>query len=153
MSRISSRQTFYFKRIFPLIWFALLAFFLSLGIRAGFARAPMFFITPMMMAAVSFWALRRFLWSVADEVIDLGDALRVRRGEQSELVALTNVARVEFAPGSPPRIVLHLCRPGRFGATIAFLAPQPLNFATPASNPVADALAARVARAAERRIR
>jgi hypothetical protein len=125
---MSSKTTFFYKRIFPVIWFGFLAVFFLIGLVKGLAADPLsnlpFLIVPVVMAIIGYQMMKRMAFNLVDEVFDLGDALLVRSGGQEERVALADIKNVNFFPYmSPPQVTLSLRRPSVFGDTIVFCAP------------------------------
>ena len=122
MRRISSRSTFFMKRVFPLIWFGFLIFFVAGPLASGRASfPPVFFIAPLVMVIIGYIVLKKLVWNLADEVTDLGDSLLVRRGAEEERVPISRILNVSVsAHSNPQRITLRLARPGKFGDEIAF---------------------------------
>jgi hypothetical protein len=125
---MSSKMTFFYKRIFPVIWFGFLAVFFLIGLVKGLAADPLsnlpFLIVPVVMAIIGYQMMKRMAFNLVDEVFDLGDALLVRSGGQEERVALADIKNVNFFPYmSPPQVTLSLRRPSVFGDTIVFCAP------------------------------
>lgn len=128
--RISSRNTFFMKRIFPLLWFGLIAVFVILALSAS-AHAKrgtppaVFFIVPVIMVMVGYAVMRRLVFDLADEVYDEGDALRVRFGSDEERIPLNNIINISYAGlTNPPRVTLTLRSAGRFGREVSFSPPQ-----------------------------
>jgi hypothetical protein len=128
MERISSRWTFFYKRVFPIFWFGFcVAFFILplLGIPIS-GRSPPgpFFIFPVVMFAVGFLIMRKLIFDLADQVWDDGDSLLVRNRGEELRVALADIKNVNYTPFvSPPRVVLSLRQTTAFGDQIAFCAP------------------------------
>jgi hypothetical protein len=123
--RISSRNTFFLKRVLPTLVFGVLALGIAaplLLIRGGLAALPWpAFIAPLAMGVIFYLLLKRLVFDLADEVIDEGDALRVRFGEEVERVPLGEIINVSYAGvTNPPRITLTLRNAGRFGREITF---------------------------------
>ena len=80
--------------------------------------SPAWFIASLLLTAVGVVYIRTFVLPLADEVVDHGDALLVRRGRHSIRVPLGDIERVEYAlVFDPPRIVLHAGSAG----TVAFM--------------------------------
>ena len=76
--RISSRQTFFLKRVFPVLWFGMVVLSLAAGLacaRAGKAVPAPVFIVPLLLFVVGYAVIRRLVHDLADEVFDEGDAL------------------------------------------------------------------------------
>jgi len=92
MLLMSSKMTFFYKRIFPIVWFGFLAVFFLIALVKGLAADPIsnlpFLIVPVVMAIVGYQIMKRMAFNLVDEVFDLGDALLVRSGGQEERFAL-----------------------------------------------------------------
>jgi len=81
-------------------------------------------IAPLAMGVIFYLVFRRLVFDLADEVIDDGDALRVRFGEEVERVPLGEIINLSYSGiTNPPRITLTLRNAGRFGREVSF-APQ-----------------------------
>ena len=127
MLLMSSRMTFFYKRVFPIIWFGFLAVFFLIALVKGLAADAIsnlpFLIVPVVMAIVGYQLMKKMAFNLVDEVFDLGDALLVRSGGQEERIALADIKNVNFFPYmSPPQVTLSLRRPSVFGDTIVFCA-------------------------------
>src|SRR5262245_1550488 len=125
MRRISSRATFYYKRIFPIVWFGLVAMFIVGVLVSGSITEQyppfLFLAIPVGMAAVGYFIMRALVFDLVDEVLDDGDALIVRNGGQESRVPLSDIMNVGYsAMVNPPRVTLLLRQPGLFGPKINF---------------------------------
>ena len=123
--RISSRNTFFVKRVFPLLWFGGLTLFLATALTAGLharAKPPLvFFVVPFLMFGLGFWLMRRLVFDLADAVYDDGDALRVRFRGEEERIPLANIINISYSGlTNPPRATLTLRQPGMFGKEVTF---------------------------------
>jgi hypothetical protein len=147
MPLMSSKMTFFYKRIFPVIWFGFLAVFFLIALVKGFAADPIsnlpFLVVPVVMAIVGYQLMKKMAFNLVDEVFDLGDALLVRSGGREERIALADIKNVNYSPYmSPPQVALSLRRPSVFGDTIVFCAPariMPLS-----SSPIIEKLVDRI---------
>jgi hypothetical protein len=155
--RISSRNTFFMKRVFPVMWFGFLAIFVALGVATArhVPKAPpayIAFVVPLLMACFGYFLLRRLVFDLADEVYDEGDALRVRFGGEEERIPLSNIANISFAGlTNPPRATLTLRQPGRFGKEVTFSPIQKVfGSLLRTSNPIVTDLIERVDAARQR---
>ncbi len=164
----SSKMTFFYKRIFPVIWFGLLAvFFLIslpkvLGLDLNLPLRPVikglgpdqtsnlpFLIVPVLMAIFSYPFLKKFMFNLVDEVFDDGDALIVPNGGREARIALADIKNVNYFPYmSPPQVTLSLRRPTVFGDTIVFCAP--VRIIPMSSSPIIDKLIERIDAARQR---
>ena len=97
------------------------------------------------LASIMVYVFRRDIWILADEVLDGGDFLFVRRGDKQDRILLANVLGVDVTHQlNSIRIVLRLRTPGVFGDKLAFL--PKVTHRWGGRNNIADDLAARVAR-------
>ena len=154
MQRLSSRMTFYYKRVFPIVMFGFLAVFVAVGLMAQSRNngpGLAFLLVPGFIAVFMFVMLKKLVFDLIDEVWDAGDALIVRNSGQEDRIVLSDITNVSYSPYlNPPRVVLSLRTPSVFGDKIAFGAPVRFNpFAT---SPIIDELIARID-AARRRAR
>ncbi|WP_444888653.1 hypothetical protein [Microbulbifer sp. JMSA008] len=146
MKKISG-TTFYFKKLFPSIWFGFLTLFLLTSLIAGAAKESlMFLVMPVFMAAFGFFFFKNLLWDLADEVYDDGDSLLFRKGGKEQKVLLKDIVNISYNQmSSPERIILHVRSGGAIGKELAFNPPMRLN---PFSkNPIVTELIERVDRA------
>jgi hypothetical protein len=95
MQPISSKMTFFYKRIFPIRWFSFLAVFFAVGSfsgpRGGQAAPTPFLIVPIALATFGYWIMKKLIFNLVDEVLDAGDALIVRGGGQEERIAFSDI--------------------------------------------------------------
>ena len=154
MPLMSSKMTFFYKRVFPVIWFGFLAVFFLVALAKGSAADPISnlpsLIIPVVMAIIGYQIMKKMAFNLIDQVFDLGDALLVRNGDREERIALADIKNVNYSPYiNPPQVTLSLRRPTVFGDTIAFCAPfriMPLS-----SSPIIDRLVDRVDAARQKR--
>jgi hypothetical protein len=147
MSRISSHLTFLYKRVFPIFWFGLLLLFLAFGLIGALRseRFPslLFLIVPLLMMAFGYFIMKKLIFDLVDEVVDLGDALMIRNGGLQERVALSDIMNVSYSSFvNPPRVTLSLRTPGAFGSRVSFCAP--IRLVPFSTSPVIDALIERI---------
>jgi hypothetical protein len=118
-----SRNTFFLKRVLPIILFGGLALIVTVTLcapRHGEFPYPAL-IGPVVMAVIFAIVLQRLVFDLADEVLDTGDALVVRIGAEDERIPLAQIINVNYAGmTNPRRITLTLRHPGRFGREIVF---------------------------------
>ncbi len=152
MKRISSRQTFFIKRIFPVFWFGFIAlFFTTVVVVPGRNFFPLLLI-PVILAVFGFFLLKKLAWDLADEVYDCGDHLLVRKGRDEENIALSNIMNVSASVLlNPPRVTLKLVQPGKFGYEIAFTPIKAFTLNPLAKDQVSEDLMVRVDQARSKR--
>jgi hypothetical protein len=147
MPRISSRMTFFYKRLFPIIWFGGLAAFLAVGLfvttNSRNVQTFPFLIMPVLMIAVGFFIMKKLIFDLVDEVFDAGDALVVRNGGREERIPLSQIMNVNYSPMvNPPRVTLSLRGGSTFGDQVTFCAP--VRFIPFSTSPVIDDLIRKV---------
>lgn len=153
MTKISSRFTFFYKKVFPVLWFGFLAFFVVATVLTGTAtQNPVFLFIPVFMAIMGFFLLQKLVWDLADEVYDCGESLLVKNGGKEDRVALSNIMNVSASTYvNPPRVALTLAAPGRFGKEIVFTPVTGIIVNPFAKNKVIEGLIARVDQARSNR--
>jgi hypothetical protein len=137
----SSKTTFLYKRIFPIVWFGIMAVLFFVGLLkvlgADSISNAQFLIMPALMAIIGYQFMKKLAFNLVDEVSDAGDALIVRNGGREERIALADIKNVNYFPyGSPPQVTLSLRRPSMFGDTIVFCGPA--RFMPLSSSPIAE---------------
>ena len=126
MILISSKQTYFTKRVFPAIWLGGVALFLVAALFMLATRSaqvdPMAVVIPAVMLLFGFFMFRKLLWGLADEVQDAGNYLLVRNGSIEQRIPLTNIMNVSMSQfTNPRRLTLRLRSPCEFGDEIAFI--------------------------------
>jgi len=147
MPRISSRMTFFYKRVFPIVWFGFLSIFVLFalfGPAASRNGPPLpFLIVPFVMMAFGFFFMRKLIFDLVDAVFDAGDALIVRNGGTEARIPLSQIMNVNYSPlVNPPRVTLSLRGGSTFGDQVTFCAP--VRFIPFSTSPVIDDLIRRV---------
>ena len=154
MKRISSRWTYFYKRVFPIIWFGFLAFFaLTSGAFTGKSEHFdfMFIVVPVGMMIFGYLLFKKFLFDLVDEAWDAGDYLVFKNKGLEEMVRLENITNVSASKFiNPPRVTLTLRTPSRLGKEITFSPPTPFTLNPFWKSPIVDELIQRVNRARNR---
>ena len=127
MRRLHSKTTFFYKRIFPIVWFGILTVVLCGGLIAGISgRGPalMLVLIPIFMAAFGYFIMKKLVWDLFDEVYDEGATLLFRNGNREFHVSLKNIKNVSYSTmTSPPRVTLSLRYPTDLGDELSFSPP------------------------------
>jgi hypothetical protein len=147
MRRISSRMTFFHKRVFPLVWFGFVLVFLAVGVYGtlvgGQAPPLPFLLMPAIMLVIGYIVMRKLIFDLVDEVWDVGDALIVKNGGREERIGLSEIMNVSYtAFMNPPRVTLTLRGPSEGGREISFC--PPVRFVPFAKSPVITDLIERI---------
>jgi hypothetical protein len=157
MTKISSGSTFIMKRVFPVLWFGFLVFFVGATMMSAITRGPelgdlLFFVVPAFMAIVGYAVMKQFIWDLVDEVYDHGDYLVIRNRGDEARIDLADVMNVSVSTNvNPPRITLRLIHPIRFGTEVSFSPIRSFTLNPFAKNEVAESLIVRVGRARSKR--
>lgn len=136
MERISSGQTFFMKRVFPVLWLGFIGVGAAVAIMAASSHpvvAPrggpppvVFMFFPVLMLIIGVVLFRKLLWDLADSVDESRDFLLVRRGSIEQRVAFANVLNISMSQfTNPPRLTLRLRTPGPLGDEIVFIPKAP----------------------------
>ena len=150
MNTISSKQTYFSKRVFPILWLGGVAIFLVFGLATATSHQvpadPMVLVVPVVMLVFGFVLFRKLLWDLADEVQDGGSFLLVRKGPVERRIPLANITNVSMSQlTNPKRLTLRLRTPCEFGDEVVFIPKAPLFSLNPfARNAVAEDLLRRV---------
>lgn len=148
MTRISSRQTFFLKRIFPLLFAGIVLASAVVPFAIGGKVVMPALIMPLVMLPVLFIIMRKLVWDLMDEVYDGGDYLLVKYRGRQDRIALSNIMNVSATTMvNPPRVTLRLVKPCAFGNEIAFSPVKPLTLNAFARNAIAEDLIVRVDKA------
>ena len=146
MIKISSRSTFFSKKVFPVIWFGFLVFFIIIALAGMAAKseiiAPLL-IMPVFMAIFGYVIMKKLVFDLADEVWDTGDGLLVKNKNEEELIPFTNIINVSYSVMvNPPRVTLTLRQPCRFGKEVSFS--PPVRFVPFSKSPIIAELIERI---------
>ena len=128
LARISSRATFFAKRVFPIIWFGLVILFggvvLVNAARGRTDDTLLLLVFMPVMLVMGWFVMRRLVFLLADEVWDAGDTLIVRKGGREVRIPLCDIVNVNYSHASnPAHITLQLRNESQLGAEICFLPP------------------------------
>ncbi len=128
MRPVSSKMTFFYKRVFPVIWFGFVPLLMAIRLFSASRDSQdsiiPFLIAMLLMVVFGYWIMKKVAFNLADEVLDAGDALIVRSGGQEERIALSDIKNVNYSPYMyPPQVILSVRRHTVFGDTVAFCAP------------------------------
>lgn len=147
MRRISSRTTFFNKRIFPLLWFGLLAIGFMTGVFNAIKKDEtiqfQFALIPLGMAVFGYLIMRVLVFDLMDVVSDAGDVLIVKNKNKEEQIQLSDIMNISYSNFSnPQRVTLTLRKPCYWGTEITF---SPLICFNPfKKNPIVQELIERV---------
>jgi hypothetical protein len=148
MKKISG-STFYFKKIFPTLWFGGLGlFFVNFLILGPSEESPiflegLFLAAPLVMAVFGYALFKKLVWDLADEVYDNGHELIFRTRSKEQRVNLQDIINIDYSHmGSPERVVVHTMSEDPIGKELVFT--LPIRFNPFAKNPFVRELIERV---------
>lgn len=123
MRQISSGQTFFFKKVFPVVWYGALGYILAWAlVTESWKAEPMAVLGPTLMLLIGYLAMQRYIFTLADKVLDGGSFLLVRRGLVKQRIALEEIEDVHVTRSdNPPRLTLKLRVPGKLGKQVVFI--------------------------------
>jgi hypothetical protein len=123
-------MTFWYKRIFPIIWFGLLAFVLITVVVTAFTGPendePLlpFILVPLVMAAFGYAVMSRLVFDLMDEVWDEGSTLLFRNGGTKVRVDLADILNVSYSVMyNPQRVTMTLRSRTALGSELTFCPP------------------------------
>lgn len=124
MQTISATGTAFYKYVFPAFWFGILGVFLVAALVSGAAAKSLICLAaPLFLGILGYLLMRELVFDLADEVVDAGDHLIVRRSGQEIQVPIGDIVKVSTAlRQNPPRVTLHLKGPSELGTDIHFMA-------------------------------
>ena len=149
MRRLSSSSTVFYKRVFPLLWFTVVAFSGAMmwlvPTRAGQPVWPQFLPLPFMLI-VGFLVYRKLIANLLDEVWLDGDNLLLKNRREQLRVALRDVININVSRMfNPRRITVMLRTNSRFGRDLSFIPASPRGlFSAFKPDPIATELIERV---------
>jgi hypothetical protein len=154
MRRLSSSLTFFYKRVFPVLWvgFMLTVFGLQIwAMQHARADAPSqsflpLVLMPLFLTGVMFLLYRKLLFDLLDEVWLDGDSLMVKNRGEKVRVSLGDVMNVNATTmTNPRRVTLMLRTDSRFGRNLSFIPASPRGFMSAFKlDPIATELIQRV---------
>lgn len=154
MRRLSSSSTYFYKRIFPILWFGFLLVFLAIALWGTLypqasARPQLvapFLLMPLLMAGIGFLVFRKLIFDLVDEVWLDGDWLVVKNRDEQRRVALSDVMNVNATTmTNPRRITVMLRSDSRYGRSFSFMPASPRGFLSAFNpDPIATELIERV---------
>ena len=98
MKRISSKFTFYWKRVFPLLWFGFWVIFIGNLLTSDLPTQLLpVLIVPCLIGVLGYFVMKKLILDLVDEVSDCGDHLQIRNGGVEERVLLSEIMNVLVA--------------------------------------------------------
>ncbi|MDD5712126.1 MAG: hypothetical protein PHY31_05115 [Smithellaceae bacterium] len=132
MKKISSKGTRAYKKLFPVIWYAMIAFFLVVPFLPNDCKEktpdPAFFIGPIIMAVVGFVVMKLLIFDLIDEVYDEGDSLLFRNSGREVRVYLRDIKNISYQSFvNPPRVTVSVRNATALGSDLTFTPPMKFN--------------------------
>ena len=145
LKRISGTKYMpFFKYVVPLAMYAgVCAWMLSDESKKPHPDYPTLAVTFVIVGVIMVVVFKRRMWGLADQVLDGGDHLVIRRGKRQARIELANVSGVSLDSGPPTKVTLQLKVPSEFGPKISFV-PNPTSRNPLATSSIAEDLVQRV---------
>jgi hypothetical protein len=130
MQKISSTTTYYYKRVFPAVWFGGLSIFIIIGLLSmpidgrHIGEDTTGLLLLIVMAVFGYFLIKYLVFDLVDEAWDDGDSLLLRNGNLEARVPLSNISNVNYSVATnPPKVTLSLREPCALGKEVSFMPP------------------------------
>lgn len=126
MKKLTSKATFWHKRVFPIIWYGLLIFFFAISyFPGGEKHSGPIFLFPLFMGIFSYFLMKKLFFDLVDEAYDEGDTLLFKNSGRELRVNLRDIKNVNYqVMMNPPKVTLMLRHKTEFGDEISFSPPS-----------------------------
>ena len=96
MKKLSSRAIFFYKRVFPAIWFGFIGLFLFALLYADRSHSNgsadvMLFVVPVFMSVIGYFIMKNLVFDLIDEVYDEGSSLLFKNNGKTVRINLTDI--------------------------------------------------------------
>ncbi|MEJ2406075.1 MAG: hypothetical protein P8171_17590 [Candidatus Thiodiazotropha sp.] len=124
MKKISG-STFYYKKVFPALWFVFLLFIFIASLVSGVGEESFLILTmPVVMAIFGYMVIKFRFWNLADEVYDYDNYLEFHKDGKTQKVYLNEIVNIEYSRlNAPDRILMHTRTQGPIGGELVFILP------------------------------
>ena len=132
MKKLSSRAIFFYKRVFPAIWFGFIGLFLFALLYADRSHSNgsadvMLFVVPVFMSVIGYFIMKNLVFDLIDEVYDEGSSLLFKNNGKTLRVNLTDIKNVSYSVMvNPPRVTISVRHKTEFGDELSFSPPGSL---------------------------
>lgn len=131
MKKLTSKSTFFNKKIFPTIWFGFLAVFVITSQFAGAggenSSGAIFVIMPFFMALFGYFIMKKLVFDLIDEVYDEGDTLLFKNAGKELRISLSDIKNVSYQTMmNPPKVTISLRQETVLGSELSFSPPLSL---------------------------
>jgi hypothetical protein len=127
MKQLTSRVTYYQKKIFPAFWFGFLGLFVCVALVTGAVNSSLgfiFILVPASMAAIGYVIMKKLVFDLVDEVYDEGETLLFRDKGKEVRVSLADIKNVSYSwRMNPPRVTMSIRYMTELGDQISFSPP------------------------------
>ncbi|WP_266172113.1 hypothetical protein [Dyella subtropica] len=134
MRRLSSPSTFFYKRVFPVLWLAFVAVFMAIMLFGADLRRQdiwPFLCLPLLMSGTFGFLFWKLISDLVDEVWLDGASLLVKNRDEQARIDLSQVMNVNATEMvNPRRVTVMLRGDSRFGRNITFIPASPRGFFT-----------------------
>jgi len=127
MKKLTSENTFFYKKIFPMIWFGFLAFFVVTSMLTDGENGPgvMFIVMAVILSVFGYFIMKKIVFDLIDEVYDEGDSLLFKNSGKNVRVNLREIKNVSYQTMmNPPKVTVSLRRETGLGSELSFSPPM-----------------------------
>lgn len=129
MKKLTSKSTFFNKKIFPIFWFGFLIFFLITSLSSGAASKEgpglMFLVMPVFMGVFGYFFMKKMIFDLIDEVYDEGETLLFKNSGKEVRVNLSDIKNVNYQlMMNPPKVTLSIRHDTELGDELSFSPPM-----------------------------
>lgn len=119
-------MTFFYKKVFPTLWFGGLSIFLIYSIISPGEidnNTPFpDYIFPLIMMIFGYFLFKYLVFDLADEVYDEGMNLLFKKGKKEARIKLTDIKNISYSESSqPPRVTVSSRTETPLGSDIKFI--------------------------------
>lgn len=129
MKKLSSDSIFFYKKVFPAIWFGFLGLFLIIPLTlGGWDDIDIMIVAmPLIMAVFGYLVMKKLVFDLIDEVYDKGDSLVFINKGYEVMVPLKDIKNVSYQTFSnPPRVSINVRHETSLGTELSFMPPMSL---------------------------
>ena len=128
MKKLTTVSPFFYKRLFPVIWFGFVGFFLLIAffvVRKENWSDMLFFVIPIIMAVFGYFLMKELVFDLIDEVYDEGSSLLLKNRGKEVRVNLKDIKNISYSTMvTPPRVTLSIRYITELGDELSFSPPM-----------------------------
>jgi hypothetical protein len=125
--KIISKPLVFLRYVMPILTLVFLSIsFVAVVQNKEYERSVLTLIVPLFLLGLFYFLFKKFVWDLANEVIDNEDRLLVTKGELQIEIRLSNIMNISSSMlQNPPRLTLRLRDPCVWGSELSFSPLEP----------------------------